>query len=321
MKISVCIPTFNRPVLLERAILSVIEQDCEGVEILIGDDGNSDKSSAIVLNLSNKFHVNIKHIVNNPAFGQGKNVNNLFCCASGEYLLLLHDDDYLLPGALKSMVCVLDDNMSAAICFGKQKIVTEQGVFLHGIVEKYDDLLGRVGNLSPMHSAILGQFPNAGYLIRRSCLPPNAYVKASLYLCACDYAFGLIFAAASKVEFVVIHDFTYAYCLTAGSSARSTKTSNSQAIAYLINKSLVSDPVCCHASAKWLYLNSRTCIKSAADHGHSMLALQWFFEKYHRPYIFTLGGVNRLYMCFKSIISIKKFQLPPDINATLEKSP
>ena len=47
-KVSVIIPTFNREYVLQRAVESVLEQDFKDFELLIIDDGSTDKTIDLV---------------------------------------------------------------------------------------------------------------------------------------------------------------------------------------------------------------------------------------------------------------------------------
>lgn len=52
MKVSVVIPTYNRAEFLKRAIESVLKQTFQDFELIIVDDGSTDKTKEVV----NSFH-------------------------------------------------------------------------------------------------------------------------------------------------------------------------------------------------------------------------------------------------------------------------
>ncbi len=102
-EISVIIPTYSRPVFLDRAIKSVLNQTCQNFEIIVVDDNNEGdiyrKKTEDVMSqfLSNKSIVYIKHIKNSNA-SAARNTGIKY--ARGEYIAFLDDDDTWYPDKL-----------------------------------------------------------------------------------------------------------------------------------------------------------------------------------------------------------------------------
>jgi glycosyltransferase involved in cell wall biosynthesis len=93
-EVSILIPTYRRPQLLRRAIASALSQDPPvAMEVIVGDD--ADEGAAIVSEFDDvrlRYQRNFEHL------GMAGNWNRLCDMARGDYLLLLNDDDRLLPG-------------------------------------------------------------------------------------------------------------------------------------------------------------------------------------------------------------------------------
>jgi glycosyltransferase involved in cell wall biosynthesis len=89
--VSVLIPTYARPVLLDRALQSVVQQGQDNIEIIVGDDGNV--SDEVI----GRYGSRVVHLRNRPRLGLPGNVNRLGREAQGEFLAFLMDDDYWLP--------------------------------------------------------------------------------------------------------------------------------------------------------------------------------------------------------------------------------
>ena len=53
--VSVIIPCYNGEKFIERSIRSVIEQDYPYIELIVVDDGSTDKSKDIILKLKKEF--------------------------------------------------------------------------------------------------------------------------------------------------------------------------------------------------------------------------------------------------------------------------
>ncbi len=106
--LSVCIPAYNRPQGLGQAVRSVVAPlPCEyhgQVEIVITDDSPAPAAVADLL-ASWSGRWNYQH--NPQRLGMVANWNASLAKASGEFILLLHDDDYLLPQGITTILQTL----------------------------------------------------------------------------------------------------------------------------------------------------------------------------------------------------------------------
>jgi len=101
-KISVILPTYNRPEYLLRAINSIINQTYKKIEIIIIDDSNDQIKIEDNKRLINKLNnQKIKYIkTDSPSGGSGARnlgIEN----ANGEYIAFIDDDDEWLPTKLE----------------------------------------------------------------------------------------------------------------------------------------------------------------------------------------------------------------------------
>jgi glycosyltransferase involved in cell wall biosynthesis len=95
-------PTRNRPELLERAIGSVIEAVAPvagQVEVAVSDGSTDDASGKVVHRLLDGWPGGYRYVWNRPALDLPGNMNRATSLASGQWVLQLHDDDLLRPGA------------------------------------------------------------------------------------------------------------------------------------------------------------------------------------------------------------------------------
>ena len=91
-RVSVIIPTHNRPAPLKAAVDSVLEQDVEGIEIVVVDDGSDPPARLDVEGLT---------LVRRPTpTGPAAARNRGIVAASAPVLAFLDDDDRFLPGKL-----------------------------------------------------------------------------------------------------------------------------------------------------------------------------------------------------------------------------
>lgn len=101
IKVSVIIPTFGKPIFLEKAIKSVFNQTLDSIELIVVDDNNPDTEARILTeDLVTKFKnseqkiIYLKHDCNkNGAVAR----NTGFSAANGKYISLLDSDDEYYP--------------------------------------------------------------------------------------------------------------------------------------------------------------------------------------------------------------------------------
>jgi len=105
--VSIIIPTCNRPLLLKRAIESVLNQDYENIiEIIVTDDAPNSETKKVVEEFQRKDKRIIYTINEKYKKGPTGNKNNGLDLASGEFIGILDDDDILLPDAISSLIDV-----------------------------------------------------------------------------------------------------------------------------------------------------------------------------------------------------------------------
>lgn len=106
--ISVIIATYKRAADLDRAIQSVRDQPGDDFEIVIGDDGSPDHTPQIVA--KHAGDPRLRAYRNERNLGMQENYLKIARFAQGRYLFILTDDDYLLPGALAKVRCVIEQH-------------------------------------------------------------------------------------------------------------------------------------------------------------------------------------------------------------------
>lgn len=106
--VSVIVPTWNRPELLKRALMSISSQSFENFECLIIDDNSEIDNALIVSKFDSRFKIH-------------KNESNLgvsgtrlvgFKLAKGQIIAQLDDDNTFYPWTLQRMVSILNETPS-----------------------------------------------------------------------------------------------------------------------------------------------------------------------------------------------------------------
>lgn len=114
--VSIMIPVFNQGKYISRAIESVLNQDYDNIEIVIGDDCSEDNTSAIIL--SYLLNPKIKYFKNETRLGRVKNYHNLlYEKASGEWVANLDGDDFYTDyNFISECIKHINNDKSKSIC-------------------------------------------------------------------------------------------------------------------------------------------------------------------------------------------------------------
>lgn len=108
--LSVCVPTFERVAMLTRALGSVADQAADAgsrVELIVSDNSPA-MSRTVAEPILGGWPGPTTYLPNEPSIGPIPNFNQSISAATGRYVLLLHDDDFLLPGAIASVLEAVD---------------------------------------------------------------------------------------------------------------------------------------------------------------------------------------------------------------------
>ena len=185
--ISICIPAYKKPEYVLRAIQSILKQSYKKVEIIISDDSpNEDIKIAIQPYIS---EVDIKYYHNQPALKSPMNWNNALDKANGEYVMLLHQDDWLHDSNTLSIYLNSFLNHSeVGFVFCKNTAIQTDGVALN--LQAIKSLLGNMGQ-KPHHllrANVIG--PPSNVMLKRSI--PIRYDENYIWLVDVDYYVQLL---------------------------------------------------------------------------------------------------------------------------------
>lgn len=105
-KISVCIPTFNREHFLPIAIEAVLAQVESDWELIICDDGSTDRTPAIMAEFQAQ-DPRIQYVRHETNVGKSNNMRSGFEAATGEFFIKIDDDDRLTSAFLSQTSAIL----------------------------------------------------------------------------------------------------------------------------------------------------------------------------------------------------------------------
>ena len=122
MQLSVIIPMYNAEKYIKRCIESVYRQDLDinNFELLVVNDGSTDNSPSIVKELQ-KIYPNIT-LIDKENGGQGSARNIGIDSSSGDYLMFIDADDYLVDKTIKDCLKKTEENNLDICCMCMQRL-------------------------------------------------------------------------------------------------------------------------------------------------------------------------------------------------------
>jgi glycosyltransferase involved in cell wall biosynthesis len=99
------LPTRSAGALLEGCVASVLDQPYSDMELVVADNANVDETSAILERFADDRRLRV--VRSDVVLDVTENWNAALEASAGEYLLLIGDDDLLLPGYLETVDALL----------------------------------------------------------------------------------------------------------------------------------------------------------------------------------------------------------------------
>ena len=163
-KVSVCIPTYNTARYLPEAIESVLEQSFTDYELVICDNASTDQTTEIC---SSYGDPRIRYARFEEKTNQAGNFNRCLKEARGEFITILHADDFLLPGFLADRVERLEDR-EIGLVFGAVQIVDRQSAIISTQSRWSEDRRFKPGEL--LESLLFGCIVSPpSLMVRKEC--------------------------------------------------------------------------------------------------------------------------------------------------------
>lgn len=141
----------NSAATIERALQSVTHSSYRGLQYVIVDGGSTDGT----LDVIERYRAHVAKLVSEPDGGISDALNKAIALSDGEYHIIVHADDELLPGALERLSEAASARGAQVIC-GTAHVVTDDG------------RLVRVFRPEPAKLLQKMSLPHMGALIRRA---------------------------------------------------------------------------------------------------------------------------------------------------------
>ena len=298
--ISVCIPTYQRPKFLQEALYSVFEQTLQPIEIVIGDDSDDNLTENLVLDIKKECKIPISYTRHSPSLGQAGNINFIYEIAKGEKIVLLHDDDLLLPNSLDDLNSCWDIHPNLVAAYGKQYFISNEGAIDMNHSYNINKFYFRTSNKSGLQkssieAALLHQFPNDCFMILASAAKAIKWRSYEEVGNGGEFDFSLRLAFEYS-NFFFLDKHTAKYRRTKNSMS-SNSDSTAQSFHIIFNTDFPDE--LSWAKDYELKREASTAIMQLINMGKKKQAIDIYFSQYYPlSKRFSLGGIRRLMKLF-----------------------
>ncbi|MGU8763722.1 glycosyltransferase family 2 protein [Clostridium perfringens] len=133
-KVSIIVPVYNTEKYLEKCINSILQQTYKNIEIIVVNDGSTDNSKNV---LNKKYKDNII-LINQENKGLGGARNTGIKHASGDYIMFVDSDDYIIENSVEIL---LNTVSNAEIAIGNMNVHYEDNLLNKQNVKYIDNTI------------------------------------------------------------------------------------------------------------------------------------------------------------------------------------
>jgi glycosyltransferase involved in cell wall biosynthesis len=120
--VSVCIPTYNRPEYLRRAVESCLAQTLPDFEVIITDNSTNDESAKMAATWKDP---RVRYFKNVGNIGAVASSNRAVTLCQAPYIKFLMDDDLIKPRCLELMARAFEQNPTTGIVMAPMELIDE----------------------------------------------------------------------------------------------------------------------------------------------------------------------------------------------------
>lgn len=138
-KVSIIIPAYNVEQYIHECVLSVLHQTEKDIEVIVVDDGSTDKTSSILKQISHDDERLI--VISQPNQGQPKARNKGLEVANGEYVQFVDSDDTLLETMTEKLLMTAEESEAdIVVCSYKNINVYKNVTYIRRVDESVNNL-------------------------------------------------------------------------------------------------------------------------------------------------------------------------------------
>ncbi|VXD10318.1 glycosyltransferase family 2 protein [Planktothrix paucivesiculata] len=122
--VSILIPTYNGENFLSKAIKSALDQTYSNLEIIISDDGSTDRTVKIAESFQDNCSIPYR-IITHSNYGLVKNLNFCIQQAQGKYIKFIFQDDWLESNCIEEMVTLAEQDPEIGLVFSPRQVLID----------------------------------------------------------------------------------------------------------------------------------------------------------------------------------------------------
>ena len=296
LTVSTCIPTHGRIPFLLEALESGLAQTRAPDEIVVSDDLGSEETRTLVTAFAPRAPFPVRYVHCTTGQSLADNINNCFREAHSDLVLLLHDDDLLVPCSVQALAAPFEENPKLVGSYGKQMFISDAGEELLPYTEQMNHDFRRDSNYAGLQpdavlAGIWQQFPNDGYMVKTAIAREVGHTRE--FRSASEFDFGI--RMGERGEFYYVDEYTAKYRESNESIGRSAGGKNDDSAYHgmrILSRALKTNPQYETELVKVMKDLSPMSIRMGANTGHLDEAIGWYFGPYHRHRILSPGGLK-----------------------------
>lgn len=219
-QVSVIIPAYNAEKYIEECVLSVLSQSYQNLEVIVVNDGSSDSTLSILLNMQKRFPLMAVFSKDNEGVSAARNFG--ISKAHGKYVLLLDSDDAYLPDSVSLLVETAEQYKAQMVSFNFETLFPDGSMGERPVEYSFPDVKTSTGRkcIEYIYAEHIGYFSwafmyNRQFLVDSHILYPQGFslLEDALFL-------NKILRQCGRVAYV--SKPCYRYRITEGSLSKRT---------------------------------------------------------------------------------------------------
>lgn len=172
-KVSVIVPVYNQEKYIEECVQSVLGQSYKDFELVVVDDGSTDKTPEILKKFGSKFRY-----IRQKNKGASAALNAGIKASKGDFLAWLSSDDVYLPTKLDEQMKFFEEHPEASLVYTDFCVIDEKGKILREVrLPFYPNKKDFILNM------IRGNFINGSSVVfKKECIDRIGFFDESMVL-------------------------------------------------------------------------------------------------------------------------------------------